>query len=48
MSFSIRFDAVPPLTWKTPYSQLEVRGGGRERPPSAGLLPARGRPHRNP
>lgn len=24
MSFSIRFDAVPPLTWKTPYSQLEV------------------------
>ncbi|KAL4430146.1 hypothetical protein ABPG77_004928 [Micractinium sp. CCAP 211/92] len=24
LSFSIRFDAVPPLTWKTPYSQLEV------------------------
>lgn len=25
-SFSIAFDAVPPLTWKTPYTELQVQG----------------------
>lgn len=26
-SFTIRFDAVPPLTWKTPYGELQVGAG---------------------
>ena len=24
--FTLHFDALPPITWLTPYSQLEVRG----------------------
>lgn len=24
-AFSLRFDAVPPLRWKTPYGELQVR-----------------------